>query len=66
MRQVELTKLEAVQVLSQEGLKARLDALDQLARYGGLLSRLAKSDAPERIKAETEALGASLKALRDY
>jgi hypothetical protein len=59
--QIKLPELEAVQVFSQQGLKARLDALDQLARYGGLLSRLAKSDAPERIRTETEALGVSLK-----
>src|SRR5262245_11476167 len=35
--QIKLTELEAVQVFTREGLKARLDALDQLARYGGLL-----------------------------
>jgi hypothetical protein len=61
--QISLPDLEGVQVFSQEGLRARLDALDQLARYGTLLSRLAKSDAPQRIKAEAETLGASLKGL---
>jgi hypothetical protein len=63
--QIKLPELEAVEVFSREGLKARLDALDHLARYGSLLSRLAKSDAPERVKAETEALGASLKGLTE-
>jgi hypothetical protein len=61
--QIKLAELETVQVFSQEGLKVRLDALDQLARYGSLLSRLATSDAPERVKAETEALGTSLTGL---
>lgn len=61
--QIKLPELEAVQVFSQEGLKARLDALDQLARYGALLSRLAKSDAPERVKAEAETLGTSIRDL---
>jgi predicted DNA-binding ribbon-helix-helix protein len=63
--QIKLPELEAVQVFSQEGLKARLDALDQLARYGALLSRLAKSDAPERVKAEAETLGTSLRDLTE-
>ena len=63
--QIKLPELEAVQVFSQEGLKARLDALDQLARYGALLSRLAKSDAPERVKAEAETLGTSIRDLSE-
>jgi predicted DNA-binding ribbon-helix-helix protein len=63
--QIKLPELEAVQVFSQEGLKARLDALDQLARYGALLSRLAKSDAPERVKAEAETLGTSIRDLTE-
>jgi hypothetical protein len=63
--QIKLPELEAVQVFSRDGLKARLDALDQFARYGTLLSRLAKNDAPERVRAETETLGESLKSLTD-
>ena len=34
--QIRLDELEAVQVFSDDGLKARLDALAQLASYGGL------------------------------
>jgi hypothetical protein len=60
---VKLPELEAVQVFSQDGLKVRLDALDQLARYGALLSRLATTDAPERITAETESLGEAVQNL---
>lgn len=61
--QIKLDELEAVQVFSHDGLKARLDALAQLARYGDLLSKLANSDAPERAKAEAKNLGDSLKNL---
>src|SRR5438093_12354947 len=61
--QIKLNELEAVQIFSQDGLKARLDALDQLALYGDLLNKLANSDAPERIKAEAEGLGDAIKNL---
>jgi hypothetical protein len=61
--QIRLDELESVQVFSQDGLKARLDALNQLTRYGNLLSKLANSDAPDRIKAEAQNLGESMKKL---
>jgi len=61
--QIKLDELEAVQVFSHDGLKARLDALAQLASYGDLLSKLANSDAPERAKSEAKNLGDSLKNL---
>ena len=61
--QIKLDELEAVQVFSHDGLKARLDALAQLASYGDLLSKLANSDAPEKAKAEAKNLGDSLKNL---
>jgi len=61
--QIKLDELEAVQVFSHDGLKARLDALAQLASYGDLLSKLANSDAPERAKAEAKSLGDSLNNL---
>lgn len=44
--QIKLDELEAVQVFSRDGLKARLDELAQLASYGELLSKLDDSDAP--------------------
>jgi hypothetical protein len=62
--QIQLDELEAVQVFSRDGLKARLDALDQLAKYGDLLSKLAKSDAAERVQAETKDLGNSISELQ--
>lgn len=61
--QIRLPEIEKVQVFSQEGLKARLDAMDQLSAYGSLLSKLANSDAPERVVAEAQDLGEALKGL---
>lgn len=61
--QIRLDELEAVQVFSHDGLKARLDALAQLASYGDLLSKLANSDAPERARAEAKNLGDAIKNL---
>ncbi len=62
--QIVLSDLQAAQVFSQDGLKARLDALDQLAKYGDLLAKLAKSDAPERVQAEAKDLGSSISQLQ--
>jgi hypothetical protein len=61
--EISVGEIEAVQVFNQEGLKARLDALDQLAKYGNLLSKLAKSDAPEKVQAEAKDLGDSVNTL---
>jgi hypothetical protein len=63
--QIQLNQIEAVQVFSRDGLKARLDALDQLAGYGVLLARLANSDAPESIRTQVQGLGDALKNLSD-
>lgn len=60
---INLDELDKVQVFSKEGLNARLAALDQLARYGDLLSRMANSDAPARIKASATDLSASVQGL---
>jgi hypothetical protein len=60
---IDLRELEKVQVFSPEGLSARLEALDQLARYGDLLSRLANSDAPARIKASAVDLSTATRNL---
>jgi len=60
---IRLNELQSVQVFSEEGLEARLDALDQLAKYGELLSKLAKSDAPARIQAEASDLGRAISHL---
>lgn len=61
--QIRLLELEAVQVFSNQGLKARLDSLDQLAAYGELILKIANSDAPERIRAEATNLGEAIKNL---
>jgi hypothetical protein len=61
--QIKLDEIQAVQVFSNDGLKARIDALDQLANYGDLLSKLANSDAPERVRAQATDLGGELKKL---
>lgn len=63
--QIKLQDIENAQVFSQDGLKARLDALAQLAGYVDLLSKLANSDAPERAKAEAKNLGDALKNLTE-
>ncbi len=62
--QIQVNELQAVQVFSPDGLRARLDALDQLAKYGDLLSKLAKSDAPARIQAEARDLGSAISQLQ--
>ena len=58
--QIQLMKIEEVQVFSADAIAARLDALDQLADYTELLFRLATSDAPETIKGRAKDLGTSL------
>ena len=63
--QIQLIQIEAVQVFSRDGLKARLDALDQLSTYGDLLAKLANNDAPERITVQAQGLGDALKNLSD-
>jgi hypothetical protein len=59
-KRIEPQDLEDVQVFTQDGLKARLDALDQLGKYGDLLSKLAKSDVPEKVRAEADDLGGAI------
>jgi hypothetical protein len=44
--------IDKTQVLSKEGIQARMDALDALGNYGDLLLKLANSDAPERVNAQ--------------
>lgn len=58
--QISVPDMEKVQVFSQEGIQARLDALDLLAGYGDLLSKVANSDAPEKVKAQADGLKTSL------
>lgn len=60
---IKLDEIEAAQVFGKEGLQARLDALDVLAGYGDLLSKVANSDAPEKVKAQADGLKTSLGSL---
>lgn len=62
-RPITLAQIEAVQAFSPEGIEARLRALDELAKYGDLLARLAGSDAPEAISWHARDLAGSLERL---
>ena len=61
--QIKLSEIEQVQVFSQEGIAARLSALDQLASYVDLLDQLANSNTPEKIKTKASDLQSSLSNL---
>jgi hypothetical protein len=63
--QIQLIRIEEVQVFSADAIAARLDALDELANYTELLFRLATSDAPETIKGSAKDLGTALTNLSD-
>jgi hypothetical protein len=63
--QIQLGKIDEVQVFDPEDIGARIRALDQLADYTDLLYRLANSDAPETIKARAKDLGTALTGLSD-
>lgn len=58
--QIQLIRIEEVQVFSADAIAARLNALDQLANYTELLFRLATSDAPETVKGKAKDLGTAL------
>lgn len=60
---IKLIELEKTQIFSEEGLNARLEALNELAAYGDLLSRLGNSDAPARVKASAVDLSSAIKNL---
>src|SRR5262245_15320982 len=61
LRQNEL--LTQTTFLTGEDLSARLDALDHLGQYAGLLSQIVDSDAPEKIAASAGNLENSLNVL---
>lgn len=58
--QIQLSKIEEVQVFGADAIAARLGALDQLSNYTELLFRLATSDAPETVKGTAKDLGTAL------
>ena len=61
--ELHLGDIRAQEVFSQEGVKARLAALQQLSSYCSLLGQLANNDAPQRVAQEAGALGESVKSL---
>jgi hypothetical protein len=61
--QIKSDEIKDVQVFGEEGLQARIDALDALANYGDLLLKLANSDAPEKITAQATSLKGALEGL---
>jgi hypothetical protein len=58
--QIQLTRIEEVQVFSADAIAARVNALDQLANYTELLFRLATSDAPATVQGSAKDLGTAL------
>jgi hypothetical protein len=62
-KSIDLLMLRKAQPFSEKQIQERLDALDALARYGGLLAKLESSDAPAQIQTEFNGLADSLKAL---
>ena len=63
LEQIKLSEIEEAHVFSAEGLKARLDALSQLASYAELLGELATYDAAERVIPQATSLKDSLEQL---
>jgi len=62
---IRLDEIEKTQSFSPEEIAVRLEALNELSRYGELLGHLANSDAPERITASASDLADSLQRLSD-
>ena len=56
-------KLVAGRTISNEGMKARLAALDSLSKYVALLTELVNSDKPEQISTAADELRQSIDAL---
>jgi hypothetical protein len=61
--QIQLIRIDEVQVFGPEAIAARLNALDQLANYTELLYRLATSDAPGTVKGKAKDLSDALASL---
>ena len=60
---IELKEIQTRVLLTPEEIEIRLEALDQLVRYGNLLLKLANSDAPEAIAQSAEGLGKAVEHL---
>jgi hypothetical protein len=56
-------EINNTKMLDTEGMQARLEALDTLAKYGELLMTLAHSEAPEKIKQHASDLSKALEGL---
>jgi hypothetical protein len=64
-RQIQLLRINEVQVFDPQEIGARIRALDQLADYTALLYVLVTSDAPETTKGRAADLGDTLSRLSD-
>jgi hypothetical protein len=62
-QQIKLNELEKEQVFSRDAIATRLEALDQISRYTGLLYQLATSDSPYSLKSDAADLGTSVTKL---
>lgn len=60
---IALKEIQARTLLTPEEIALRLNALDELTRYGDLLLKLANSDAPDSIAARAEGLGKAVEQL---
>ena len=60
---IALREIEAQPLLTPDDIALRLNALDQLTRYGDLLLKLANSDAPDAIAKQAEGLGKAVEQL---
>jgi hypothetical protein len=62
---INIRKYNQGRTISKNGMKARLDALDTLDKYVGLLNELVNSDKPEKITAAADDLQASIDKLAE-
>ena len=60
---IDVAKLVSSRTISNDGMKARLDALESLDKYVTLLAELVNSDKPERITAAADDLQKSIDSL---
>lgn len=58
--EIKLPDIEKLQKFSHKDIEARLDALNELSKYGELLGQLTNSDAPENITSNAGELTKSL------
>lgn len=62
-QQIRLNELEKEQVFSRDAIATRIEALDQISKYTGLLYQLATSDSPDSLKSDASDLQTSVTKL---